>query len=184
MATIRGHNLGFIKELETAAAAGFKGVEIWIDTLQTYLDKGGSLKEARKRVSDLGITIENCIGFAAWIIKDEGKRKEGVDQVKREMDMLAQLGCKRTAAPPAGATEGELLDLKQVAERYKAILEAGDQTGVVPQLELWGFSKNLSRVSEVMYVALETGHPAARVLLDIFSYLQGGQQYRNSPYGQ
>ena len=174
MATIRGHNLGFIKELETAATAGFKGVEIWIDTLQAYLDKGGSLKEVKKRIADLGITIESCIGFAPWIIGDEGKRKEGVDQMKKEMDMLAQIGCKRTAAPPAGATEGELLDLKQVAERYKAILEVGDQTGVVPQLELWGFSKNLSRVSEVMYVALETGHPAARVLLDIFHIYKGG----------
>ncbi|MEO6723111.1 MAG: sugar phosphate isomerase/epimerase family protein [Ferruginibacter sp.] len=174
MATIRGHKLGFIKELEVASAAGFHGVEIWIDSLQTYLEKGGTLKETKKRLDDLGIKVENCIGFAPWIIEDEVKRKAGLEQMKREMDMLAQIGCKRTAAPPAGATEGTLLDLKLVAERYRVALQIGDLTGVVPQLELWGFSKNLSKVSEVMYVALESGHPSARVLLDIFHIYKGG----------
>src|SRR5438105_485659 len=71
MATVRGHNLGFIKELEVASKAGFEGVEIWIDTLQAYLDKGGTLKDAKRRIDDLGIVVENCIGFAPWIISDE-----------------------------------------------------------------------------------------------------------------
>lgn len=37
MATIRGHKLGFVKELEIASAAGFGSVEIWIDSLQEHL---------------------------------------------------------------------------------------------------------------------------------------------------
>src|SRR4051794_9886737 len=134
MATIRGHNLGFVKELEVASSAGFPAVEIWIDTLQTYLEKGGTLKDAKKRLDDLGIVVENCIGFASWIITDEAKRRAGIDQMKREMEMLAVLGCKRTAAPPVGATDIAALDLKSVAERYRAILELGVQMGVIPQL--------------------------------------------------
>jgi 2-keto-myo-inositol isomerase len=43
MATIRGHKLGFVKELETASAAGFRSVEIWIDSFNEYLTKGGSI---------------------------------------------------------------------------------------------------------------------------------------------
>jgi sugar phosphate isomerase/epimerase len=174
MATIRGHNLGFAKELEVAAGAGFKGVEIWIDSLQTFINKGGPLNDAKKRIQNLGLTVENAIGFAKWIAEDEAQRKQGLEQTKREMDMLAQIGCKRIAAPPAGATDAPVLDLKRVAERYRAILELGDKTGVIPHLELWGFSKNLSHVSEVMYVALESNHPAAKVLLDIFHIYKGG----------
>jgi 2-keto-myo-inositol isomerase len=174
MATIRGHRLGFVKELEVASKAGFHSVEIWIDSLQAYLQKGGTTKEARKRLEDLGIVVENCIGFAPWIIEDSGKRKQGIDQMKKEMELLAQLGCKRTAAPPGGATEGAVLDLKGVAGRYREILDLGAQMGVTPQLEMWGFSRNLSRVSEVLYVALESGHPDARVLLDIFHLYKGG----------
>jgi 2-keto-myo-inositol isomerase len=181
MATIRGHKLGFVKELEVASKAGFKAVEIWIDTLQTYLKNGGTLSEAKKRLDDLGIIVENTIGFAPWIVEDDVKRNEGLEQMKREMDMLAQIGCKRTAAPPVGATDTPLLDLKKVAERYRAALELGDKTGVVPQLEMWGFSKNLSRVSDVMYVALESGHPSAKVLLDIFHLYKGGSSIDTLP---
>ncbi|MEO5889368.1 MAG: TIM barrel protein [Ferruginibacter sp.] len=181
MATIRGHNLDFIQELEVASKAGFHAVEIWMDRLQTYVEKGGTLKDAKKRLEDLGIVVENCIGFAPWIIEDQAKRSAGLDQMKREMEMLAQIGCKRTAAPPGGATDAPVLDLKLVAERYRVILELGVQTGVIPQLEMWGFSKNLSKVSEVMFVALESGHPAARVLLDIFHIYKGGNSIETLP---
>ena len=181
MSTIRGHNLGFIKELEVASNAGFRSVEIWMDSLKTYLDNGGTTREARRRLNDLGIRVENAIGFAQWIVDDASKRKEGLIQMQREMDLLAQIECKRTAAPPMGATDTPVLDLKRVAERYRAILELGDKTGVVPQLEMWGFSKNLSRVSDVMFVALESGHPSAKVLLDIFHLYRGGSSINTLP---
>lgn len=181
MATIRGHNLGFVKELEVASGAGFKAVEIWIDSLQTYLGKGGTLTDVKKRLEDLNLSVVNAIGFAEWIIDDDTKRKAGIEQMKREMDMLAQIGCKRTAAPPMGATEDPVLDLKKVAERYSTILDLGHATGVTPQLEMWGFSKNLRRVSDVMYVALETGNSSARVLLDIFHLYKGGSSIDTLP---
>lgn len=181
MATIRGHKLGFVKELETASRAGFTAVEIWMDTLQTYLDKGGTLKDAKKRLDDLGVKVENAIGFAKWIVDDNTERGKGVEQLKREMEMLAQIGCNRTAAPPAGATDVAGLDLKRAAERYRTILDLGATTGVVPQLEMWGFSKNLSRVSEVMFVALESGHPSAKVLLDVFHLYKGGSPIETLP---
>jgi 2-keto-myo-inositol isomerase len=182
MATIRGHKLGFIKELETASKAGFRSVEIWIDSLQAYLGQGGTLKDARKRLDDLGIKVENSIGFTEWIVDDETARAKGLEQMKKEMDLLAQIGCKRTAAPPKGATELPVLDIKRIAERYRVILEMGDKSGVVPQLELWGFSKNLGRTSEVSYVALESGHASARILLDVFHLYKGSSSIDTLPF--
>lgn len=183
MSTLRGHKLGFVKELETASKAGFQHVEIWIETLQQYLKSGGTVADARKVLSDQGIRVENAIGFAPWIIDDDTKRAQGLDQMKREMELLAQIGCKRVATPSVGAQtpDSPSIDLKKAAERYRAILELGDQTGVVPQLEMWGFSKNLSRLSEVMYVALETGHPSARLLLDIYHIFKGGTSIDSLP---
>lgn len=174
MATIRGHKLGFIDELKTAAKAGFRSVEIWMDSFQDYLDKGGRVSDAKNIINDLGLTIENCIGFAEWIVDDKTRREKAIEQLKREMDLLAGISCRRTAAPPMGATDGPLLDLKVIAERYRTILEIGEQKNVVPQLELWGFSNNLKHMSEVMYVAMETGHPSAKVLLDVYHIFKGG----------
>jgi sugar phosphate isomerase/epimerase len=173
MSTIMGQKLGYIREIEIAAAAGFRSCEIWMPTLEAYLKSGGSLKEARKRADDLGMKIQNAIGFAQWIVDDEKVRMQGIEQMKREMDMLAQLGCPRTAAPPMGATKEAGLDLHKAAERYRVILELGAQMGVKPILEMWGHSKNLSKVSEVLFVAAEAGHPDARLLLDVFHIYKG-----------
>jgi 2-keto-myo-inositol isomerase len=87
MSTIMGQKLGYIREIEIAAAAGFRSCEIWIPTLDAYLKSGGSLKEARKRADDLGMKIQNAIGFAQWIVDDEKVRAQGIEQMKREMDM-------------------------------------------------------------------------------------------------
>ncbi len=175
MSTIRGQKLGFVKELETASKAGFRSVEIWIDSLQTFIKEGGTPAQARKILGDLGITAENAIGFAPWIIDDDAARAKGVDQLKREMELLAEVGCMRVATPSVGAQtpQAPKIDLKKAAERYRTILDISDQTKVIPQLELWGFSKNLNKLSEVMYVAIESGHPSARVLLDVYHLYKG-----------
>jgi len=174
MSTLRGHKLGFRKELEVASKAGYGSVEIWINTLQDYLKTGGTLSDAKKIIDDLGIKVEDAIGFAPWIAEDEPVRVKALEQLKMEMDQLAQIGCPRVAAPPMGATTGASLELSKIAERYRTILELGDKTGVVPHLELWGFSKNLSRVGEILYVAAEASHPSARVLMDVYHLHKGG----------
>ncbi len=173
MSTIMGQKLGFIKELEIASAAGYKHCEIWVPTLEAYLKSGGTLSEAKKRIHDLGINIQNAIGFAQWIVDDEATRKQGVEQMKREMGMLAELGCFRTAAPPMGATKEAGLDLRRAAERYRTILDVGTSTGVTPQLEMWGHSKNLNRVADVLFVAAEAGQANAKLLLDVFHIYKG-----------
>jgi sugar phosphate isomerase/epimerase len=176
--TIRGQKLGLAKEVEVAAKAGYQALEPWVESIQQYAAGGGALADLRKRLSDLGLTVEGAIGFANWIVDDAARRAQALEQVKREMDLLAQLGVKRLAAPPAGATDQPGLDLGQAGERYRALLELGDQMGVVPQLELWGFSKNLRLLGEVAYVAIETGHPKACVLPDIFHIYKGGSDFR------
>lgn len=175
--TIMGQQLGLVKEIETAAQAGFDGVEIWINALNQYQAEGGSLRDLRQRTQDLGIRIENAIGFAPWIVDDNDTRIQALEQAHREMDMLAQIGCPRLAAPPAGATAQPGLDLQRAGERYRALLELGTEMGVMPQLEIWGFSKNLSRLSQVLFVAAESGHPGARILPDIYHLYKGGSDF-------
>lgn len=177
MSTIRGQKVGFVKELEIAAEAGYDAVEIWMPPLQEYVKNGGSLSDLKKRIDDLGITVEDAIGFAQWIVDDEGTRKQAIEQLKQEMDMLAQLGCPRVAAPPAGATNEPGLNLLKAAARYHAILELGEQSGVMPQLEVWGFSQNLHLLGQVLFVAAESGHPKARILPDVYHIFKGGSDF-------
>ncbi|WP_184543085.1 sugar phosphate isomerase/epimerase family protein [Mucilaginibacter sp. FT3.2] len=173
MSTIRGHNLGFVKELEVAAKAGFTSVEIWLDTLHTYLQGGGSITEAKKIADGLGLKIEDAIGFAPWIADDDTMRQKALIDLQTDMDLLAKLGCHRIAAPPAGATKA-VINLDSITERYNALLKMGKQSGVIPQLEMWGASVNLKHVSDVLYVVTSIGDVDARVLLDVFHFFKGG----------
>jgi 2-keto-myo-inositol isomerase len=175
-ATIRGQKLGIVKEIEVAAKAGYDAIEPWVDSVEQFTKAGGSLSDLRKRISDLGLTVEGAIGFPEWIVDDDARRARGMEQAKREMDLVAQIGAKRFASPPAGATDLPKLDLLKAAERYLALLEAGQNSGLVPELELWGFSKNLNHLGECVAVAMETGHPNACVLADVFHLHKGGSK--------
>jgi 2-keto-myo-inositol isomerase len=177
--TISGQEVGFLKEFEITAKAGYNGIEIWVRDLEKYVREGGSLRDLKKYVDDLGLTIENAIGFAQWAVDDAAVRKAGLEQLKREMDLLAKVGCKRIAAPPAGATSLPLTDLFEVAKRYRQVLELGDETGVLPQLEIWGTSANLYHISQALFVASATGHPRACILPDVYHMFRGGSPYES-----
>lgn len=176
-ATIRGQDVGIVREAEIAAEAGYTGFEPWIGGIEKYVQQGKSLKDLGKRIADLNLSVESAIGFANWIVDDEEARKKGLEQARRDMDLLVQIGGKRIAAPPAGATNAPLTDLTQLGERYRALCDVGQQIGIVPQLEVWGFSKTLSRLAETIFVAVQASHPVACVLPDIYHLQKGGSGF-------
>ena len=138
MATIRGQKLGLMREIDVASQAGYQAVELWIDVIQQYVQNGGSLRDARKKMRELGLTVEGGIGFPAWVVDDDAKREQGLEQAKRDMDLIAQLGGTRLAAPPVGATQEPGLDLGRAAERYRELLDLGDRMGVCPRARTLG----------------------------------------------
>jgi sugar phosphate isomerase/epimerase len=44
-------------------------------------------------------------------------------------------------------------------------------------LELWGFSKVFSRLSEAVLIAMNSDHPQACLLLDVFHLYKGGSHF-------
>jgi 2-keto-myo-inositol isomerase len=175
--TLRGHKLGLVRELEITAEAGYQAIEPWVEAIDRYSQEGGKLNELKRRIDDMGLSVVCAIGFPEWIVDDDAQRARGLERAKREMALVAQIGGQRLAAPPAGATNQPGLDLRRAAERYRTLLELGDEMGVVPQVELWGFSQNLNRLGDCAYVAIESGHPKAAVLADVFHIYKGGSDF-------
>lgn len=175
--TIRGQKLSITEEVDLAGKAGYQGLEPWIGELQQYVKDGGSLPDLKKRIADAGLQVESAIGFAEWIVDDADRRAKGLEQAKRDMELVKQIGGSRIAAPPAGATKQADLNLAEAGKRYRALLEVGKEIGVVPQLEVWGFSACLSRLSETLYVASEAGHSDACVLPDVYHLYKGGTAF-------
>jgi sugar phosphate isomerase/epimerase len=169
--------LSIVDEIGIAARAGYQAIEPWINELERFVQQGGRLPDLGRRIQDAGLQVESAIGFTEWIVDDDGRRQRGVEATRRAMDMVRQIGGRRLAAPPAGATNQADLPLPRVAERYRAILDVGAQIGVVPQVELWGFSRTLSRLGECAFVAIESGHPQACILADVYHLYKGGSGF-------
>jgi sugar phosphate isomerase/epimerase len=177
-ATIQGQKLPIADEIDLTAKAGYQGFEPWVRELEQYVKDGGSLKDLDKRLRDAGLTVPSAIGFPEWIVDDETRRKKGLEDARRAMDLVQQIGGKRLAAPPVGATDQADLNLLKAADRYHALLEIGDRLGVTPMVEHWGFSKSVSRLGEAMLVVMESGHPQACVLADVYHLYKGGSGFK------
>ena len=179
MSTIRGQNLDAAEEIDVAGKAGYDSIEPWFRKINEYTEKGGSLKDLRKRIDDHGLTVESAIGFARWIASDPEARKAGLEEAKRDMDTIAQLGGVRIAAPPAGAGKNDMVSLDDAADRYRALLELGDEMGVVPQIEMWGGHPVIGTVEKAIYIAVRSGHPKACFLGDVYHTYKGGSSFES-----
>lgn len=173
----QGKKVDILAGIEVTSKAGYTGIEPWIGELDAYTKSGGSLKDLRKRIADAGLTVESAIGFAAFLHENEEERKKGLEEAKRCMGLVHEIGGQRLAAPPVGVTDKTGLDPLKLAERYQALCELGQAEGILPQLELWGFSKTLCRLGEVAFVGIEAAHPQACFLLDIYHIYKGGSDF-------
>lgn len=170
--TLFPYKLGIEEQIRIAAEAGYEGIEIWVRDLEAYLEAGHSLSALKRYISDTGITIANAIAFFKWADEDDALRAQGHQQAVHEMEMLAEIGCIAVAAPPFGNVAQ--VTLTEMAAEYARLLHAGRRLGVEPYLEFWGRAKKLSTLGEAVTVAMESGVPDAKLLLDPFHMYTGG----------
>jgi len=176
--TVRGQELSIEEQVDLVGQAGYSGIEPWMEDLVRYRQQGGRLSDLAKRIKDQGLTVESAIGFAHWIVDDDDERRTGLENARRDMDLLREIGGLRIAAPPVGAQNGPVLDLFDIIDRYKALLAVGDAADVVPQLEVWGFSTNLHRLGHSVAVCVESNHPRACLLPDVYHLYRGGSDFQ------
>jgi len=166
--TISGQNPGLLKYIDIASEAGYDGIELWIKDVKQYLESGNSTKSLTKYISDRGLKVENAIGFAPWLTG-----REGFIQMKSEMEMMAEIGCTRIAAPAAGVPYDQPFDLTEAGQKYKELIVLGRKTGVMPILEFWGGSKGLYHLGQAMMVASIANDPDVKILADVYHLFRG-----------
>ena len=149
VSTIAGYKLPVQKQIDLCAEAGFEGIELWTRDVDAFVKQGGTYETLRRQLEGSGLLLENMIGFASWFADDPSKRKEGLNQMRHDMEMVAGLGGKFIAAPAQGVTQLDRTRLPEYSERYRAILDLGDEMGVTPILELWGAGV-LNQLSDTM----------------------------------
>ena len=174
--TLLHYKLDVDVQIDMVANAGFDGVELWMRDIKAYLEKGGTSEQLKRKLEERGLILENIIGFSKWCSDDPEERKKAMEQLREEMMIIAQMGGKFIAAPVQGIESLDRNKYDDYAERYNAILNLGDETGVTPILELWGMGA-LNKVSDCAQIAIATGHPKATMLLDFYHVYRGGNDW-------
>jgi 2-keto-myo-inositol isomerase len=175
--TISGQKLGLKKTIEVAVEAGYDSLELWVGDVKEYKAQGNSLQSLKRYIDDSKITVEDAIGFAPWMVDDDQQRMAGFTQMKEEMELMLELGCRRIAAPAAGVKPGTTLDLFKVGERYKQLIELGRQTGVMPQLEFWGSSLSFYHFGQALMAASVANDTDVKILPDVYHLFRGGSGF-------
>ncbi len=174
--TIRGYKLPVEEQISLCAAAGFEGIELWVNDVETYLEQGGSPERLAEIIKSNNLILENMIAFSTWIADDSIQRKEGIQKMRKDMELTARLGGKFIAAPVQGIRSIEKEKLPDYANRYLEILRMGDEEGVTPILELWGAGA-LNQLSDTAAISIGTAHPKATMLLDFYHLYRGGNSF-------
>lgn len=173
--TISGNSSGLEAHVAIASEAGYDGIEVWVRDVQAALENGHSEASLKNYIADHGLKVENAIGFAPWLTEGDA----GFVQMEKEMDMLAAIGCRRIAAPPAGVPGDRPLDLFAAGEKYRKLLELGRKTGVMPQLEFWGASPVLWHLGQALMIVAVADDPDARILPDVFHMFKGSSGFNS-----
>jgi 2-keto-myo-inositol isomerase len=168
------------QQMQVAAQAGYAGIELWMRDIEQYLAAGGDLQDLKQYGEAVGISIVNAISFFTWADADTTARTQGLVQAAKEMRLLAQLGCPAIAAPPFGNVEQ--VTLSDMAACFTRLVEIGREIGVEPYLEFWGRAKQLSTLSDALSVALQSGLPDVKILLDPYHMYTGGSAINNLAY--
>lgn len=170
--TISGQSPGLLKYIDIASEAGYEGIELWVKDVKQYLESGNSAQSLKKYIADHDLFVENAIGFAPWL-----SGKQGFEQMKSEMEMMASIGCTRIAAPVFGVPSGQPIDLREAGLKYKELIVLGRQTGVLPILEFWGASKALYHIGQAMMIAAVANDPDVKILADVYHMFRGNSGF-------
>jgi sugar phosphate isomerase/epimerase len=160
-----------LEKIAIAGETGYSAIELWHDEIEAYLAAGGKLTAIRHALDDQGLQLPTTIYLRDWFDTPSAVfEKKAWPECRRRMEQAAELGAHYTiASPPAGQANYPL-----GAQRYRQLLELGDELGVWPSMEFLGFVDDLNTIEKALRVMNDAGHPRATTILDPFHVFRGG----------
>jgi 2-keto-myo-inositol isomerase len=168
------------QQVRIAAGAGFDGIELWVRDILAYQEMGGTIPGLKACIASSGIKVANVIAFFPWADADEHVRQQGLAQAEREMRMLVDLGSPAVAAPPSGNVAE--VTLEAMAGHFARLAALARPLGIEPYLEFWGMTRPLSRLSDAMFIAMQSGAAGVKILLDQWHMAVGGSSLNSLQY--
>ena len=162
-----------LEKIRITAQAGYEGIELWHDDMESFIASGGSIHDIAGALRDHGLTVPTTIYLKGWADEDDAARRVALDECRRRMEQAVIVGAGHViACPPLG-----FCDHAFVGQRYAELLDIGLQLGVKPAFEYLGFVADFNNISSAIEVMEASAHPSASIILDPFHCFRGGEGF-------
>jgi len=162
----------FATDLDAYSAAGFKGIELWLEKVDRFLQKE-SLQGAAELLRDHGLDVVGACGQDDLMLSKGQKRREVLSELRRKLDICAALGAPAIVVATDFPQEVRRSDYRVAAEKLR---EAGDiaaEYRVKLAVEFIKGAKFIGSLSTASEVVSETNHENVGLLFDTFHYHAG-----------
>jgi sugar phosphate isomerase/epimerase len=159
-----------LDKIRLASEAGFQAIELWLNDVFDYLERGGKLSDVTQALDDHGLQRPSTIAMKGWGDATEDEYPRALDECRRRMALAVELGATYlVATPPRGPA-----NLEQLAARYRDLLRLGRDAGIRPAMEYLGFCQSVYRVDQAWQIVQAADNPMATLVIDSFHTFRGG----------
>ncbi|HLY62265.1 MAG TPA: sugar phosphate isomerase/epimerase family protein [Terriglobia bacterium] len=159
--------------MDAYSKAGFRLVELWLDTVNLFLEKN-SVAVARRVMADLGLAPRSaCAECGNLFFRDVPEREKKWEAFERKLDMTAQLGANRFVMCSGITKDVKPSDYTSAVPMLHDIGELGRKYGIVIGIEFMRGAKFLGSVETTANLLHQVGHPNLGVLFDTFHFYAG-----------
>lgn len=159
-----------LEAVRATGEAGFEGVGLWMDALQAFEKREGSLDKLLESDWMNKLQAEEICYLGGWMWATGEAREAAFAAAEERAEMAAAVGAPIVIACAAGGTG----DPAQAAEDFRAISDIGAKYGVSMALEFIGVFEQYHDIKSGLELVRAADHPNAKLLIDVFHAFRGG----------
>jgi len=153
-----------LRKIELAGAAGYDGIELWLNDIYEFIGRGGEVEEVERALADAGLMVPSVIAIRQWGDQDGWEYELVKDEARRRFALGARLGAPFiVATPPLGLARQDHLP-----ERYRDLLQIGREEGIQPTFEYISFFKSVYNLADAWRIVQETDDDDSSIIIDAF----------------
>jgi len=153
-----------LKKIELTGAAGYDGIEIWLNDIYDHIGRGGEVREVEQALADNGLIVPCTIAIRQWGETVGWEYELVKDEARRRFALAARLGAPYIVATPPLEMEHQ----KHLPERYRDLLQIGREEGIRPTFEYISFFKSVYNLTDAWRIVQETDDEDSTLILDAF----------------
>src|SRR6186713_2134295 len=161
---------GLSEKLQSIAAAGFRGVEIFESDLLSY---NGTPADVAKEMSDLGLHAITFQPFRDFEGMPEQQRQRTFERAERKFDLMQELGCdsllvcSNVSPDSLGGIDRAAADFHELGERAAA-------RGLRVGFEALAWGRHVNDYRDAWEIVRRADHKSIGIILDSFHALAPG----------